>query len=83
MFNSSDYPQALEESQFETWLETGRSSKISFAYLAILWDELEEKYIPTYLEKREDLDSFERYGASYSKESMVAAYDLYSESRVR
>lgn len=83
MFNSPDYPQALEESQFEIWMENGRSSKIQYAYVAIIWDELERKYFPAYLEKREDLDSYERFGTSYSKESLVAAYDLYSESRVR
>ena len=83
MFNSPDFPQVLEESQFELWLEAGRSSKIPFAYLAIIWDELEEKYIPAYLEKREELDSFEKYGESRSQESLIAAYDLFSESRVR
>ena len=83
MFNSPDFPQSLEESQFEIWLENGRSSKIPFTYLAIIWDESEQKYFPAYLEQREDLESYERYGESYSRESLIAAYDLYSESRVR
>lgn len=51
--------------------------------MAIIWDELDQKYFPAYLEQREELDSYERYGESYSKESLVAAYDLYSESRVK
>lgn len=82
MFNSSEYPKPLEESLFNTWLEQGRASKIPYAYLLILWDELEGEYLPIYVEKRADLMSYEKYGTSPAQQLLVAAYDLYSESRV-
>jgi hypothetical protein len=83
MFDSSDYPKALEEHLFESWLEAGRASKLSYAYLLIIWDELEGKYLPMYSESREGILDYERFGQSVHQQSLVAAYDLYSESRVR
>ncbi len=82
MFNSSEYPKPLEESRFNSWLEQGRASKIPFAYLLIIWDELEQEYYPVYVEGRTDIQGYEKYGYSPSQELLVAAYDLYSESRV-
>jgi hypothetical protein len=82
MFNSSEYPKPLEESLFNTWLEQGRASRIPYAYLLIIWDELEGEYLPVYVEKRADLMSYEKYGTSPTQQLLVAAYDLFSESRV-
>ncbi len=82
MFNSSEYPKPLEESLFNTWLEQGRASRIPYAYLLIIWDELEGEYLPVYVEKRADLMSYEKYGTSPAQQLLVAAYDLFSESRV-
>ena len=82
MFNSSEYPKPLDESRFNAWLEQGRASRIPFAYLLIIWDELEQEYQPVYVEKRVDLMSNEKYGTSPAQQLLVAAYDLYSESRV-
>jgi hypothetical protein len=82
MFNSSEYPKPLDESLFNTWLEQGRASRIPYAYLLIIWDELEGEYLPVYVEKRTDLLSYEKYGTSPAQQLLVAAYDLYSESRV-
>jgi bifunctional DNase/RNase len=82
MFNSSEYPKSLNEAQFMAWLEKGRASRIPFAYLLIIWDELEQEYLPIYVEKRADLTSYEKYGTSPAQQVLVAAYDLYSESRV-
>ena len=82
MFNSSEYPKPLDESRFNAWLEQGRASRIPFAYLLIIWDELEQEYQPVYVEKRADLTSYEKYGTSPAQQLLVAAYDLYSESRV-
>jgi hypothetical protein len=48
----------------------------------IIWDELEGEYLPVYVEKRADLMSYEKYGTSPAQQLLVAAYDLYSESRV-
>jgi hypothetical protein len=82
MFNSSEYPKPLEESLFNTWLEQGRASRIPYAYLLIIWDELEGEYLPVYVEKRADLITYEKYGTSPAQQLLIAAYDLYSESRV-
>ncbi len=82
MFNSSEYPKPLNEAQFMAWLEQGRSSKIAYAYLLIIWDELEQEYHPIYVEDRAGIQGYEKYGYSPSQELLVAAYDLYSESRV-
>ncbi|MBM3167722.1 MAG: hypothetical protein FJZ76_00420 [Bacteroidetes bacterium] len=82
MFNSSEYPKPLDESRFNSWLEQGRVSRIPYTYLLIIWDELDEEYLPVYLEKRADLTSYEKYGTSPAQQVLVAAYDLYSESRV-
>ena len=82
MFDSPDYPQSLDEAVFDSWLETGRASKIPYAYLLIVWDELEEKYLPVFTENRSELEGFERYGDSPVRQLLVAAYDLYSESRI-
>lgn len=82
MFNSSEYPKPLNEVQFMDWLEKGRASKIPYEYLLIIWDELDQEYLPMYVEKRADLMSYEKYGTSPAQQVLVAAYDLYSESRV-
>ena len=82
MFNSSEYPKPLNEAKFMAWLEKGRASRIPFAYLLIIWDELEGEYLPIFVEKRADLMSYEKYGTSLAQQLLVAAYDLYSESRV-
>ncbi|MFM7627970.1 MAG: hypothetical protein ACKO44_00505 [Algoriphagus sp.] len=82
MFNSSEYPKPLDETRFNAWLEQGRASRIPFAYLLIIWDELEGEYLPVYVENRADLMFYEKYGTSPAQQLLVAAYDLYSESRV-
>jgi hypothetical protein len=82
MFDSPDYPQTLDESLFDTWLEKGRSSKIPYAYLLIVWDELETEYLPVFTEDRQEIKQFARYGSSPENRLLVAAYDLYSETRV-
>ncbi len=82
MFQGSDYPKPLNESTFESWLEKGRESKISYVFLLIIWDEFESKYLPVYAENRESFKEYELYGFSTGQESLVAVYDLYSESRI-
>lgn len=82
MFDSPDFPQSLEEREFESWLERGRESKISYSYLLVIWDELEGKYSPEFVENRSEINRYERYGDSPDRQSLVAAYDLYSESRI-
>jgi hypothetical protein len=82
MFDSTEYPKSLDEAVFDSWLEHGRASKIPYAYLLLIWDELDEKYSPVYVENRSEIDGFEKYGDSAVRQVLVAAYDLYSESRV-
>ncbi|MBT0810731.1 hypothetical protein KIH41_05500 [Litoribacter ruber] len=82
MFDSPDYPKPLSESDFENWLEEGRNSPMPYSYLLIVWDELEARYIPVYVESREELQSYPKYGSSPERQSLIAAYDIYSESKV-
>lgn len=82
MFDSPDYPMSLQESVFESWLEKGRSSVMPYTYLLIIWDELENSYFPVYVETRGEIHSYSKYGTSPERQTMIAAYDLFSESRV-
>ena len=82
MFNSSEYPKPLDEGQFTSWLERGRESKIPYEYLLVLWDDLEQEYLPVYVENRRAIQGYEKYGTSPAQQLLVAAYDLFSESRV-
>jgi hypothetical protein len=76
MFDNTDFPKSLDEAEFDQWLEKGRDSKIGYAYLLIVWDAF-------YVEEREQINSYESFRSSSVRESLVAAYDLYSESRVK
>lgn len=73
------YGKSLEEETFEYWLEKGRSSHMGHHYLLILWDTLEESYLPAYVSARDQIES---YAGQEGREILVAAYDLYSESRI-
>lgn len=82
MFNGSDFPKSLDEEVFVRWLENGRLSKIRYSYLLIIWDRYDSEYKPVYAEDRNEIGTYETYTASTGRESVVAAYDLYSESRI-
>ncbi|SMD31781.1 hypothetical protein SAMN04488029_0118 [Reichenbachiella faecimaris] len=82
MFDGSDYPKSLDEQQFDNWLEMGRESKIPYCYLLIVWDALEEQYLPVFVEDKESIESFEIYPYSTIQEALIAVYDLYSESKI-
>lgn len=82
MFDGADFPGTLKEEVFEQWLEDGRLSKLSYNYLLIIWDEFEAAYQPVYAEERSVIRQYENYSGSTGRESLVAAYDLYSESRI-
>lgn len=81
MFEGSDFPKSLDEALFETWLENGRATKIGYSYLLIVWDDFESNYQPVYVQRREELDDYVEKRLT-NRESLVAAYDLYSESRI-
>jgi hypothetical protein len=82
MFDGADFPKSLDEEVFNLWLENGRLSKIGYNYLLIIWDEYESNYRPVYAEHRDEMNQYENYKTSVGRESLVAAYDLYSESRI-
>ncbi len=82
MFNGPDYPIALDEEQFEHWLEVGRAEKINYEYMLIIWDAFDEKYAAHYVEDRSKFANYENYGESVNTETLIAIYDLYSEARI-
>jgi hypothetical protein len=82
MFEGSDFPKSLDEDVFNLWLENGRQSKIRYNYMLVVWDEYESKYRPVYAEHRDEIGQYDMYRTSVGRESLIAAYDLYSESRI-
>ena len=82
MFDSREYPRALDEDQFDLWLEEGRQSKMPFEYMLVLWDEMEGKYHPEYVESREQINKYPLWGEAAGHTSTIAVYDLYSEARI-
>lgn len=83
MFDNKEFPVVLDDDLFAQWLENGRQSKISYSHLLVVWDEIESAYKPVYAESRYEIDNYEMYGSSTGHESLIAAYDLYSESKVK
>ena len=79
MFDGAGFPKSLDEDLFDAWLENGRQNKLNPNYLLIIWDELESDYHPVYVESRDEVYD---YTPSPGREVLVAAYDLYSESRI-
>jgi hypothetical protein len=79
MFEGREYPKGLDEEVFNRWLENGRSSKIGYSHLLVIWDDYESAYQPVYVSHRDDIKTYQR---PLSRERLVAAYDLYSESRI-
>ena len=59
MFNGPDYPKTLEEDLFDKWLEEGRSQKIKYEYMLVIWDAFEEVYVPQYVEGRSNFNDYE------------------------
>lgn len=82
MFDSSDFPKSLDEDLFDQWMEEGRNSKIANYYLLIIWDEMDEDYTCEYVSHRQALQKYQKYPSGSGRELLVAAYDLYSESRI-
>jgi hypothetical protein len=80
MFEGRDYPKSLSEETFNEWLEKGRGSRMGYKYLLIIWDEFESAYRAVYSDDREAMNQYDR--SPVSRERLVAAYDLYSESRI-
>lgn len=81
MFENLHFQSSLEEDRFDEWLADGRESKIRYDYLVVLWDEIEKDYRPVYLSERSDLEKYKEDRNNIS-DVFVAAYDLYTESKV-
>ena len=79
MFDGPGFPKSLDEEVFNRWLEKGRQSKVGYHYLLIVWDEYESSYQPLYVANRDEL---QQHNTSGSRERLIAAYDLYSESKI-
>lgn len=82
MFNGPDFPKPLDEAVFDRWIEAGKQQKLGYQYLLVVWDEYDAAYRPVYVQQRAEIEHYEKYKASTARETLVAAYDLYSESRV-
>lgn len=82
MFNGPDFPEPLDENVFNSWLENGRLDKLGYEYLLIIWDEYDSQYKPAYAKHRDEFGSYQNYRSSVDRESLIAVYDLYSESRI-
>lgn len=82
MFDSREYPKPLDEEKFELWLEQGRESRMSYEYMLIVWDDLEEDYHPEYIEGRNQINKYPFWGEAGSHSATIAVYDLYSEARI-
>jgi hypothetical protein len=82
MFNGSDFPKSLDEQVFNAWLENGRLSKIRYNYMLVIWDQYDLEYRAVYAESRDEMATYEAYETSTARESLIAAYDLYSETRI-
>lgn len=74
----TQFNKALKESTFEEWLENGRNSRVGYLIMLIIWSAQDEDYRPVYVSDRNELSGY-RVGPD---EVLVAAYDLYSESRL-
>ena len=79
MFEGREFPKPLDEEVFNQWLEKGRSSRIGYSHLLFVWDDYESAYQPIYVSHRDEIQTYKTAG---SRERFVAAYDLYSESRI-
>jgi len=82
MFDGPEHPKSLDEEIFNSWLEKGRQDKIGYNYLLVVWDEYESEYRPVYVELRDEISQYHKHDTSSTREKLVAAYDLYSESRI-
>jgi hypothetical protein len=79
MFDNSEFPKSLDEEVFDQWLEAGRKARTGYHYLLVVWDDYDSSYKPVYVEQREEISA---YRNPRNRERFIAAYDLYSESRI-
>ncbi len=79
MFGSMGFGKELDETIFEEWLEKGRNQLVGYKIMAISWETIEEEFQHNYFFDKDQLNDFvHEQGTSV----FIAAYDLYSESRL-
>ncbi|MFT4738536.1 MAG: hypothetical protein ACI8QD_001920 [Cyclobacteriaceae bacterium] len=76
----AEYGKPLSESLFEEWLEKGRESKVGYKYLLVNWNAHDEDFQAIYVAERSEIILHKQ--PIGSPDSLVAAYDIYSESRI-
>ncbi len=76
----AEFGKPLDESLFEEWLEKGRNSRIGYKYLLVNWNSQHEDFQPIYVTERSAINTHKQ--SVGSQDTLVAAYDLYSESRI-
>lgn len=81
MFDNLNFSASLDEQRFDDWLVQGRESKLGYSHMVILWDETQKEYRPVYLSERTEIAKYQD-NPSMVGDVLVAAYDLYSESKV-
>ncbi len=74
------YSKALNEDLFESWFEKGRENPIGYHYLLVIWNSWDQDYQPAYVSDRKAIYQYQNDVSS--QEILIAAYDLYSESRI-
>ncbi len=82
MFENAGFPKSLDEDTVQEWLEKGRESKIYYKFLLIIWNEFAADYQALYLEDRDKLKEYQRLDTSNAAETLIAVYDVFSESRI-
>jgi hypothetical protein len=74
------YGKPLDENLFDSWFEKGRSNPIGYHYLLVIWSAYDKVYQPAFVSDRAQIFQYQK--EITSQEVLVAAYDLYSESRI-
>lgn len=79
MFGSRGFGKELDETIFEEWLEKGRNQLVGYKIMAVSWETTDEEFQHNYFFDKEQLNDFVNEN---STSVFIAAYDLYSESRL-
>ena len=84
MFEGPEYRKSLDENTFDQWLENGRESRMNYEFMLVIWDDVEQDYIPEYVESRQQISSkgIGLYGNTNGLTSIVAIYNLFSEAKI-
>lgn len=82
MFENHTKSGSLNEDLLQIWFEKGRNSRIVYKFLLIIWNESDLEFKPLYLENRKELEDYHKGYNANDSETLIAVYDVFSESRV-